>query len=618
MKPLPQGSSGKWFGTGAGAVYTCAYLPEFPAQALLRLRPCLRGKPVAVVEGSPPEERVCAGNALARRDGLLNGMTRVEVEAFGGMAVLRRSAQEESSAHTALLAVAGNFTPRVETCHTESAALCVLDSAGMGRLYSEPRLLAEALRRALGGRGFHACVAVSANFHAACALAQGGGLLTVVPPGEEQKALAPLLLKVLGIDAAQAQTLALWGIQTLGGLAALPQKELIARMGQSGKRLRELARGEHPHLFTPVPVPVEYREAYTFEAPVHRLDGVLFVLSPMLDQLVTQACAHALAIAAVTVTFALGSPEPDPELDAQPEPENKARAPVNSTHPSPFFIADKQSAWGASRALQPGGTCQPVPQTSAAAASPAGSYVRTVRATLPTQNKRLLLKLLQLDLAAHPPPAPVLAVFLNAQTARTGLVQGGLFAPPLPESSRLDVTLARLRRLVGEGRVGSPALRDTHAPDSFSMQTFASEAAPLLARSSGGKHAPALRQLRPPEPVHVDTEGGHPVRFWFRGELFHVCSACGPWRLSGAWWSQRAWSLESWDVTGEQVLLGGAPAQTAAVPTPASTPVQTPFQTPALHPFLIVKPAPHPLPRLCCCLQRDLQTQAWWMASVYD
>ena len=35
-------------------LYACIYAKEFPAQALLRLRPELREKPCVVMEGEPP------------------------------------------------------------------------------------------------------------------------------------------------------------------------------------------------------------------------------------------------------------------------------------------------------------------------------------------------------------------------------------------------------------------------------------------------------------------------------------------------------------------------------------------------------------------------------------
>ena len=50
-------------------LYACLYAREFPAQAMLRLRPELREKAVAVMEGEPPLESVCSLNARARQAG---------------------------------------------------------------------------------------------------------------------------------------------------------------------------------------------------------------------------------------------------------------------------------------------------------------------------------------------------------------------------------------------------------------------------------------------------------------------------------------------------------------------------------------------------------------------
>ena len=43
----------------------------------------------------------------------------------------------------------------------------------------------------------------------------------------------------------------------------------------------------------------------------------------------------------------------------------------------------------------------------------------------------------------------------------------------LPEPEKLELTVARVRHLVGDDRVGTPELRDTHRPDSFLMRAFA-------------------------------------------------------------------------------------------------------------------------------------------------
>ena len=63
-------------------LYACVHAAEFPAQALLRLRPDLQALPVAVLEGRAPLEQVCSMNRNARQHGAATGMTRLEAEAL--------------------------------------------------------------------------------------------------------------------------------------------------------------------------------------------------------------------------------------------------------------------------------------------------------------------------------------------------------------------------------------------------------------------------------------------------------------------------------------------------------------------------------------------------------
>jgi protein ImuB len=94
-------------------------------------------------------------------------------------------------------------------------------------------------------------------------------------------------------------------------------------------------------------------------------------------------------------------------------------------------------------------------------------HVRTLRLPVPARESKFLLKLLQLDLQNHPPNAPVIRVRISALPARPRTRQLGLFLPQSPEPELLEVTLARIRNTVGDDRVGSPLLLDTHRPDAF-------------------------------------------------------------------------------------------------------------------------------------------------------
>lgn len=99
-------------------------------------------------------------------------------------------------------------------------------------------------------------------------------------------------------------------------------------------------------------------------------------------------------------------------------------------------------------------------------------FVRALKLPVPTVDSAFLMKLLQLDLESQPPAAPVAKVLLHIEPARPRTVQEGMFIPRGPEPQRPELTLARLRRLVGEDRVGSPELIDRHLPVPFRMAGF--------------------------------------------------------------------------------------------------------------------------------------------------
>jgi protein ImuB len=470
-------------------LYVCVYVPEFPAQARLRLRPELAGTPVVILAGDPPLEEVCSVNTLASRLGVAQGMTRAELDSFAGLSVLRRSEQEERVAHACLLEIAGAFTPRIEiNLSTASAFAMVLDMAGTTRIFGPASQALKSIQRTLSGLRFFTQLASSANFHTAvCVAPSARHIPLIVPAGREREHLSTLSLAAMSLTASQAETLALWGLHTVGDLAALPEVELVVRLGQEGKRLRLMARGEHPHLMVPEESAFVLEECIDFDAPVELLDSLLFVLGPMLDQLLARAQNRAYALASVTVKLG---------LDGGAEHE------------------------------------------------------RTVKPALPVLQRDVLLKLLHLDLQAHPPAAGVVSIFLHAEPGDRSKVQLGLFAPQLPEPLRLDVTLARIAALVGEERVGRARLRDTHRPDGFTMERFgvpdgASDASQKRMES---QQVTALRRCRPPVLLSVQQHGTRLEAFSLHGKRYTVQEAYGPWRRSGDWWSAQVWSCEEWDV----------------------------------------------------------------------
>ena len=244
-------------------LYACIHVRELPAQALLRLRPELHDKPCVVLEGEPSTETVCALNTRARLFGLRRGMTKVEVETFESVMVLQRSPIAETAVRAILLECAGAFSPRIEDRSASGLFVCVVDVAGTEGLFGPPLMLAKQMRQRIRSVGIVASVTISANVHTAVCLARGlsGDVpVRIVPRGEEAKALALLPVTVLGITEAQDETFRTWGIRSVAAVAALPERSLIARLGQDAKRLLQLAHGKHPHLLQPIDVPFVLEE----------------------------------------------------------------------------------------------------------------------------------------------------------------------------------------------------------------------------------------------------------------------------------------------------------------------------------------------------------------------
>jgi protein ImuB len=178
-----------------------------------------------------------------------------------------------------------------------------------------------------------------------------------------------------------------------------------------------------------------------------------------------------------------------------------------------------------------------------------GEYVRVLKLPLPVRNARLLTRLMILDLEAHPPGAAVRRVEVEAIPAKPRIVQNGLFVPLSPEPEKLELTLARLKAVVGEENVGAAEILDTHRPDAFAVRRFGvsrelNELNPRHPRLT----SLSLRQLRPPLEATVQVRNTIPVWIAFHGVHGPVAAASGPWHTSGDWWRPNTWDREEWDI----------------------------------------------------------------------
>lgn len=266
-----------------------------------------------------------------------------------------------------------------------------------------------------------------------------------------------------------------WGVHTLGDLAALPPDQLGARLGPGAVRLWKQATGQATRLLRLVRPTEVFAEQIEFEHEIQTAEPLLFILRRFLEQLTLRL--GALSLVAREMTFRLSFTD-------------------QSHYEHRFHIAD------------------------------------------PTNSVEILFRLLQTHLETFRAEHPIVAVSLATDAAPPARQQFHLFETPLRDPSRLYATLTRLTGLLGQERVGTPVLEDSHRPDAFHLEAF-SWKLPAAPNEPSTMIGPALRRFR----AEVSPAPGTAV-----------VAREGPYRTSGDWWDAKKWERIEWDLQ----LAGGA------------------------------------------------------------
>jgi len=365
-----------------------------------------------------------------------------------------------------------------------SADTVTFDVSGLDRLFGLPQEVAGAIERRVRESGARACLALAENPDAAICAARGFRGTSVIPCGDEAKFLAPLPLSLLAPTPELLETLERWGIRRFHEMASLPPLGIAERLGPEGLRLRELARGEADRKLRLMEEPLCFEDEIELDYTAELLEPLLFLLARLINGLATRLATRALATDELRLSLAL---------------EDRT------------------------------------------------TLERTLRLPVPSLDTKAFLKLMQLDLERHPPAAPVVRLRMSVNPVKPRAAQSGLFIPLSPEPVKLELTLARIRSIVGEDRVGSPELLDTHRPDAFrsaGLQACASRSVGRQARAV----LLSLRIFRPPHAATVTLASGQPGFVSAGGIRGKVLEFAGPWRTAGDWWTSDPWTRDEWDI----------------------------------------------------------------------
>ena len=370
------------------------------------------------------------------------------------------------------------------TVEATSSDTVTFDVAGLDRLFGLPQDVAAAIARRAREIGVKANLALAGNPDAAICAARGFAGVSLIPHGDEGKFLATLPLTLLSPTPQLLETLERWGIRRFHEMASLPPLGIAERLGAEGLRLRELARGEGDRKLLPIAEALHFEDEIELDYPVELLEPLAFLLARLINGLATRLATRGLATDELRLRL---------KLEA------------------------------------------------------GGMHERTVRLPVPSLDTKAFLKLLQLDLEANPPAAPIVHLWMGVNPVKPQAAQSGLFIPVAPEPVKLELTLARIQAFVGEGRVGTPELLDTHRPDAFRIQKGAGALVKPQLKNAAVPFM-ALRVFRPRRAARVAIASGQPSFVMADGVRGKVLDLAGPWRTSGDWWTADPWHRDEWDI----------------------------------------------------------------------
>ncbi len=336
----------------------------------------------------------------------------------------------------------------------------------------------------------------------------------IVPSGGCARFLSSIPLSLIPMDPELRETLFALGLRTAGAFARLECKEVEARWGHLGLEAWQLARGAD--LRRPVLAQPErpYLVGLELPMPTDSLDPVLFLTRAAVERLTAEVLGSGEAIASLTITLTLD--------DAR---------------------------------------------TALPAQSFSGRYgnrlSRRVVPARPLARSPLLFEQCRIALRDWNLSAPVVGVAVSVTgTARLSAEQGDLLRAKWQDSAMAELTLSRLRAVLGADSVVRPRVRDAHVLEHDGewveggwdgqgrrgrqgIPAVGAKPAASTASTAPIAFAASLRLLDSPEAIDIERLAHRPSVIRWRGQRLQIVKAVGPERLSGDWW-QGPYSRDYW------------------------------------------------------------------------
>lgn len=498
------------------------WFPRLGVERILRSEPWLVAQPVAVVRADGPAQVLASLSAEAEATGLYTGQPLRDAHATCADLLTRAAVPHRDAAFlNALHRWAGKFSPWVAA---EAPDALVIDLTGCAHLFGGEAGLARQVSQDCADLGLTARFGIADTLGTAWALARftaqhtgpshrsgdavdqeapatraragkrrhwerGGAAPAVTTPspvqdriagvGESWRALSPLPVAALRIDAATREQLQRLGLRRIGDLIGQPRAGLARRFGRGLVDRLDQAMGSAPEPVSPAPPPERFSVRLSFPDPIGLEDDVAAGVQRMLDQLCKRLRARARGARVL-------------RLEA--------------------YRCDGQMQW------------QTV--TAAVASNDAHRLMPLVRLRIGALEAGPGIDMLRLE-AVHHEPLHARQAAGHAEAAARGMARRATGAA-------LEDLIGRLGARIGMEAITRRHPAQSHIPEKSAQVLAAAWSDPASAWPAPPVPRPLL--LWRPEPVQAPQSPRLPDRFRWRGRDFAPKGATGPERIAPEWW----------------------------------------------------------------------------------
>lgn len=271
----PTYGQGRFFQTGRtlGSVVARICRDDDPSSETLY--PAFTELPLVTTHKTGPRVELAAVNRSARAYGLTPGMALTMARAQVPGLEMRAADPEGDAAELRALAelLARRWAPIVSISDADGL---FIDLTGVAHLHGGETRFARRLIRLLARYGVTARVAVADTAGSAWAMARFGSTnaVSIVAPGDQLDAVAPLSVAALRLGTTALELLARLGVDTIGQLLAFPRAPLVRRFGPAIVQRLDQASGRAPEPLDPVVPPQRIKVEQRFAEPIATAEAI--------------------------------------------------------------------------------------------------------------------------------------------------------------------------------------------------------------------------------------------------------------------------------------------------------------------------------------------------------